>query len=398
MERKEFLKVAGLLGISLPFQPMAFSCTASEMNDLLVNSGNFNGSVLVLGAGAAGMAAGHLLAQQGIDFTILEASATYGGRMKQTTSFTNFPIPLGAEWLHSSRSDLESIVNDPSVQITTQTQGYAGSDTIGYYDGTLSMASLQQSFGSDYSDQKFINSTWFDFFETYVVPGIQNNMVFNTRVVSVDYSGDKVIVTDASMQEHTADKVIFTIPLKMLQRGEVTFTPSLPSNKLSAISKANVWGGFKAFFKFTQKFYPTFLTFPDSETNDGQRLYYDASYGQATNDNILGLFSVGLQAEQYQQLAPEAQRDYILNELDTVFKGQASANYVDHIVQNWNEEPFIGGAYLADVSAYNIAKRLGRSVEEKVFFAGEAYTQEYDWGSVHVAANAAWDAIQEILA
>ena len=66
----------------------------------------------------------------------------------------------------------------------------------------------------------------------------------------------------------------------MLQEGNISFNPALSSSKQSAIQNAAVWGGFKAFFEFSSEFYPTFLSFADSETQEGQRLYYDASYGQ----------------------------------------------------------------------------------------------------------------------
>ncbi len=399
MKRSEFLRVAGLLGLSIPIQSFLVNCSSEGLEDGPVTGGSFNGSVFILGAGAAGMAAGHLLAQQGIDFRILEAGPTYGGRMKRTTTFTDFPIPLGAEWLHSSRADFDAIVNDPSIQVTTQTRGYNGStDMVGYYDGSLSMFTLESAFGGDYDDQKFINSTWFDFFDTYVAPGITDRMTFNTQITAINYSDSKVMVTDSSGASYSADRVIVTVPLKILQRGDIAFTPDLPANKRAVISEATVWSGFKAFFKFSEKFYPTFLAFPDSETNDGQRLYYDAAYGQTTNDNVLGLFSVGLQAEQYQQFSGNTLRDYMLNELDTVFDGRASETYIEHIVQNWNAEPFAGAAYLADVEGSSISTILSQSVDGKLYFAGEAYTKEDDWAAVHNAARAARDAVRELLA
>ena len=159
-----------------------------------------------------------------------------------------------------------------------------------------------------------------------------------------------------------------------------------------------MWGGFKAFFEFTNKFYPVLLSFADSETNAGQRLYYDASYGQNSNRDVLGLFSVGQQAEQYQNLSGNAQRDYILNELDQVFNGAATSNYIKHIVQNWNAEPHIGAAYLADVASSSTSTTLATPIDNKVFFAGEAYTSFDDWGSVHSAARAARDAVRSVLA
>lgn len=392
MNRVEFLKVCGLLGLSIPLQGVLSACSSSNDESPVV--GEFSGKVLIVGAGAAGMAAGYLLAQNGIDFEILEASSTHGGRMKRNATFVDFPVPLGAEWLHSTPVEFTSIVNDSSVQVTTQTVGYDSQDIVGHFEnGNYSTMGL----GNPGIDRKFINSTWFDFFDTYIAPRVLSNTRFNTIVSTIDYSGNKVVITDSTGQTYEADKIIFTAPLKMLKEGNINFTPSLPSSKQNAIQNANVWGGFKAFFEFNTKFYPTILSFSDSETQAGQRLYYDASYGQNSTRKVLGLFSVGQQAEQYQNLSGDAQRDYILNELDQVFNGAATANYVNHIVQNWNQEPHIGAAYLADVASSSTSTTLFTPVNNKIYFAGEAYTQEDDWGSVHVAAKAARDAVRLIV-
>lgn len=391
MNRKDFIKVCGLLGLSIPFQGVLMSCT-SDKEELI--TGQFGGKVIIIGAGAAGMSAGHLLAQRGVDFEIIEASSAHGGRMKRTTSFVDFPIPLGAEWLHSSPADFATIVNNSSVQVATQTVGYDSQDIRGYYNNDVYTTG---AIGNPGVDRKFINSTWFDFFDTYIAPSVLSKTRFNTVVNSINYSGDKVIVKDTNDQTYEADKVIFTAPLKILQEGNISFTPLLPNNKLSAIQNAPVWGGFKAFIEFTSKFYPVILEFSDSGTFDGQRMYYDASYGQNSNRHVLGLFSVGQQAEQYQNLTGDVQRDYILNELDQVFNGAASANYIKHIVQNWNEEPHIGAAYLADEAPSSISTILGSTIDNKVYFAGDAYTKFDNWSSVDVAARSARDAVREIL-
>lgn len=391
MDRKDFIKVCGLLGLSIPFGGALMSCSSSRGG---IVSGDFSGKVIIIGAGAAGMSAGYLLAQNGVDFQILEASAVHGGRTKRNNTFVDFPIPLGAEWLHGSPTELERIVNNSNVQIDTQTIGYNSQDVVGYYDNGVYTTAAH---GNPGVDRKFINSTWYDFFNTYVAPSVLDKTQFNTVVNSIDYSGSQVVVTDTNNQNYIADKVIFTAPLKILQGGTISFTPSLPANKLNAIQNAPVWGGFKAFIEFTNKFYPVYLAFADSETNAGQRIYYDASYGQNSNRHVLGLFSVGQQAEQYQNLSGNAQRDYILNELDQVFNGAATTNYIKHIVQNWNEEPHIRAAYLADVAPSSISTVLAETLNDKLYFAGDAYTKFDDWGSVHVAARSAREAVQEIL-
>ncbi|MEM7539854.1 MAG: FAD-dependent oxidoreductase [Chloroflexota bacterium] len=387
MNRRDFIKLCSVLGISIPFQPFINGWNIGG------KSTRFSGSVIIIGAGAGGMASGYLLAQQGIDFQILEASPTYGGRMKRTTTFADFPIPLGGEWLHVADTELPDIVNDSDIEITTQIRRYSEADTYGYFQG----GELYTGPLEDYTDGKFVNSTWFDFFDEYVVPSIRARMTFDTQIVAIDYSGNRARLTDSNGLTHEADKVIVSVPLKILQDGDIQFIPPLPDNKTEAIAEANIWSGFKAFIEFTEKFYPTFLDFPDSYTNGGQRTYYDATVAQDTTTNILGLFAIGAQAERYQALSGDAQRDLMLRELDEVFDSVPSQTYVKHIVQNWNEEPFIRAAYLEDDAPSYISRVLSESIDQKLFFAGTSYTQEDDWSSVHTAAHSARDAVTELL-
>ena len=394
MKRSEFLRACSILGISIPFSPLINGCASSEISTDPIS---FNDKVLIIGAGAAGMSAGYLLAQQGIEFEILEAKSTYGGRIKHTRNFADFPIPLGGEWVHVASSILQEAVNDSSVQITTQTQGYSVNDQQAYFDGNnLTYSSL----GTDGAgiDQKFINSSWLDFFETYILPSVQSKIIYDTPVVNINYSGSQINATALDGTNYSADRVIVTVPLKILQNNVISFTPDLPSSKQSAIQNLTVWSGFKAFFKFNTKFYPTFLSFPDSETNAGQRLYYDASYAQNSQQHILGLFSVGQQAEVYQNYSGEALRDYILAELDSVFGSSIATNsYIDHITQNWNEEPYINAAYITDNENWQLVSTLGNSVNNKLYFAGDGYTDGEDWGSVHTAIRAARRVVSELL-
>ncbi len=353
---------------------------------------------MIIGSGAAGMSAGYMLEQKGINYKILEASDTYGGRMKRTTTFVDFPIPLGAEWLHVSKQELANIVNNASTAITTRLKGYSGREDVGYYEnGHITYAPLSEAFGDGFYDKKFINSTWFDFFDEYIVPRIRENIQLNTQIVSINYQGNPVLVTDTRGSTYEAARVIISVPLKVLQNNSIKFVPALPKEKLAAIQNAPIWGGLKVFIELTKKFYPTYLTFPDSETNAGQRAYFDAAYAQHTSSNVLGLFAVGKQAEPYQSLSKGDQLAYILNELDQVFDGEASRSYKKHIVQNWDSEPFIQSAYLADIAPSSISNDLFTPVGNKLYFAGDSYTYEDDWGGVHNATRSAKRAVEEII-
>jgi len=325
--------------------------------------------VTIIGAGAGGLSAGYLLAQRGIDFEILEASSTYGGRMKISTDFADFPIPLGSEWIETGLGIFDEVVNDSSVSVDLQTI-------------------------PDGSDRKFVNYSWFQFFEDYVVPTVLPKIQFNTLVESIDYQEDQAIVTTQSGQ-HSADRVVVSVPLKILQEGSINFVPELPQSKRNAIRSVRVWEGFKAFFEFTDNFYDD-QQFPVNPATDGDKWIYDAAYGQNSNKNILGIFSVGTPAAEYNSRSGNDLRDFILAELDGLYGGQATQKYIDHIVQNWNDEPFIQGGYLSDHADWTKVAKLGKSVDDKVYFAGGPYTDGEDWVSVHAAARSARVAIDEM--
>lgn len=382
--------MCGLLGISLPMYSAVSSCNKDDQNESPPSA--FSGKVLIIGAGPAGLTAAYQLTQRGVDVQVLEASNTYGGRVKRTTDFVDFPIPLGAEWLHVGKEVLTEVVNDSSVQVKVQTTPYNPDIDYGLVDGErVSVEDIGFTI-----DQKFINSSWFDFFDEYLVPSIRNKIMFNEIVSTIDYASDEVIVT-TNNGTYKAEKVIVTVPVKMLQKGSIQFVPALPDRKQKAIDDVTVWDGCKAFIEFSEKFYPTFVGFNITPESAGQKLYYDAAYGQNSTRNVLGLFAVGTGTIPYVNLSDTELKDHILAELDAMFDGKASESYVKHIFQNWNAEPFAQGAYIYDNENWRNLIRLGESVDNKLFFAGDGYTDGNDWSSVHAAARSAIRAVAELV-
>lgn len=380
MNRREFIQLCGILGIG-------GTLIACRQHNSQIEK------VLIVGAGPAGMTAGHLLRQQGIDFEILEANSVYGGRMRINNEFTDFPIPLGAEWLHVERDVFAEIVNDSSANVSVNTVGYDQKNDFGLHEG-------QEVSPSDVGftiDRKFVGGSWFTFFETYIVPSVVNNIRYNQLVTAINYEDAKVRVT-ANSTEYEADRVIFAAPLKILQSGSISFSPELSNSKQDAINNAKVWDGCKAFIRFSEEFYATFTSFDDAGGSDGQHLYYDAAYGQNTSDNVLGLFAVGTGTTPYVQRAGNDADliAYMLAELDAAYNNQATPAYIDHIFQNWQDEPFAQGAYLHQGESWTRVYTLGESVDDKLYFAGDAYTTGDDWSSVHAAARSAIRAVEEM--
>src|SRR3712207_2672417 len=58
--------------------------------------------VLVIGAGAAGIAAGRKLAEFGLTFQVIEARSRPGGRAWTLHLDGRLPVDLGCGWLHSA--------------------------------------------------------------------------------------------------------------------------------------------------------------------------------------------------------------------------------------------------------------------------------------------------------
>src|SRR5688572_30446635 len=57
--------------------------------------------IVIIGAGAAGLAAARRLQDKGASFRLLEAKAQIGGRAVTDSVTLGAPIDLGAHWLHS---------------------------------------------------------------------------------------------------------------------------------------------------------------------------------------------------------------------------------------------------------------------------------------------------------
>lgn len=61
--------------------------------------------VLVIGAGAAGLAAASTLRAEGVDVRVLEARERIGGRIHTSHAWADLPVDLGALWIHGSEDN-----------------------------------------------------------------------------------------------------------------------------------------------------------------------------------------------------------------------------------------------------------------------------------------------------
>ena len=159
--------------------------------------------------------------------------------------------------------------------------------------------------------------------------------------------------------------------------------------------------GIKIFIEFKEKFYPDFLAFGSifKALREEEKFVYDASFRKDSNRHVLGLFAINGKASQYTTLgSEEAIINYFLAELDEIFEGKATPNYMNHIIQNWSSEPYIQGAYSYsfDGNQKNIVEKIKEPVSDKIYFAGEALSID-NQAMVHGACESAYERIAFML-
>jgi len=398
MTRKEYIQKSLILGMGFPFLSGSLlqSCGRATSTFPKLQT-NFSGKIAIVGAGAAGLTAGFLLKRHGVDFEIIEAAPLYGGRIKKVAGFADFPIDIGAEWIHTDPEILTDLINEPN----------ANADVM-VYDPQIIKSWKRERLkncnyiGSFYSEWKFKRSTWFDFFEQFIVPEVADKIVLNTPIEAINYETDKVTLKSTDNTLFEADKALVTIPIKTLQQQQIRFQPNLPNEKTAAINKVFMGDGIKVFIEFKEKFYPDILSFGNifRALNEEEKFVYDAAFKKGSDKHILALFAINEKAAAYTQLqSEEAIMAKFLGELDAMFEGKATANYIKHVVQNWSNEPYIQGAYSYsfDGNKKSIFQAIQNHVKNKIYFAGEALSIKHQ-ATVHGACESAYHTIANILA
>ena len=355
------------------------------------SSGSADLDVAIVGAGAAGLTAGFLLNEAGWDFEIFEADKRYGGRALKDETFADFPIDLGGEWIHGRRGLLRELSGDRQAMDRATEYRPMTSDIV--RGGRLRH---DNSWARSWrGEQRFINTTWFDFFDAYMARPIRGRIRLNTAVQRIDYRGDTIKLTLRGRRIVTADQVIVTVPLNVLKDSDIDFRPVLPADKRAALRNTIMPDGLKLFLRFGGRFYPDVIFFEDGQIPDlSERIYYNAALDKPSQQNILGLFVYGALAHPWVTLSDRQIRDKALAELDDLYGKAASRSFQAFKVQNWSKSPYHRGAYsyFEDTDPAD----LGAPIEGRIHFAGEAYNRRRngDWGFMHTAARTAVDVVR----
>ena len=343
-------------------------------------------TVAIIGAGAAGMTAAWRLKRAGVQVKLFEAGSRWGGRVLRDDTLADFPIDLGAEWIHTDATVLGDIIDAGPTDL--------GVETIEYRPQTYKLWYKNRFYDRNflrhgYAEVKFHRTTWAGYFERFMLPDIEDDLVLNAAVTDIDWSGDQIVLRFADGAKFEADRVITTVPASMLQQEKIRFHPALPERATSGLNAVTFGEGFKVFIRFSERFYPDIIAegpmrkaMADSWTD---KTYYDAAFGKDAQAHVLGLFNASQTPLARTRLSDADLLEDVLNELTTMFGATPRETLIDARVQNWSGEPYIGGSYSMDIAGGRDPADFLRPVDGKLYFAGELLGGD-NQSTVHGAA------------
>lgn len=199
-------------------------------------------------------------------------------------------------------------------------------------------------------------------------------------VVSISYtdSDSRILVETASGKEYSATKVIVTVPLGVLKKNRVLFTPELPDGIQSAISGLGMGVLDKNVLQFPSNFW-------GGETKD---FFYNIGPGLSRasispyvenlnlakyipGSNMLCIFDSGDTAIANSELEEATRVENIMTKLRLIWPdAPAPTNFK---LTTWlkDENSFGSYSYIAPYSSPSSRKAFVEPVDSKVYFAGE---------------------------
>lgn len=215
-------------------------------------------------------------------------------------------------------------------------------------------------------------------------------------VKSIVYAADGVEVETAA-GTFTGERVIVTLPLGVLQKGVVRFDPPLPAAKQAAIDSLGMGLLDKLYLRFPHIFWPKeadllgYISPAKGEWNETLNI---AHY---TGAPVLLCFNAATYGRAIEKLSDSEIVAGAMKTLRTLY-GPAIPEPTGHLVTRWAGDPYAYGSYsyLRPGTSGETRDALAASVDDRIFFAGEATSRDYP-STVHGAYLSGLAAAEEII-
>ena len=269
---------------------------------------------------------------------------------------------------------------DPSTRTTpyeTRVARWLSSYVAGYAGGDAAEVSAQSWFGGEgeIPEENHLLAQGYNAITDLLARGLDIRL--RQVVRSVRLAGSGVVVATAD-QAYFADRVVVTLPLGVLKRGDVEFDPPLPAGHQGAIARIGNGLLNKIVLAFPRGFWPAeahyLRSLSDARDNAAPEI---VSLQPHVNLPILVALVGGSAAQRIEMLPDAAQADLVMGALRRMF-GNAIPRPVETRVTRWSRDIYARGAYsfLPVGSSIEDHAALSRPVAGRLFFAGEAATSE----------------------
>ncbi|KAG1856040.1 hypothetical protein DFJ58DRAFT_702647 [Suillus subalutaceus] len=210
----------------------------------------------------------------------------------------------------------------------------------------------------------------------------------NSVVTTIAYSGDGVTVTLENGTALTADYVLCTFSLGVLQYGDVAFKPDLPSWKTEAIQSMVMATYTKIFLQFEEKFwFDTEMAvyadkqrgrYPIWQSLDHVKFFPGSGLVFVT---VTGDFSLRIEGMEDSDVQEE-----VMEVLRAMYPNTTVPDPVAFHFKRWNADPLFRGSYSNWPPSFlpGHSENLRASVDKRLWFAGEATSLKY-FGFLHGA-------------
>ncbi|MFG1391523.1 flavin monoamine oxidase family protein [Xanthobacter agilis] len=384
--------------------------------------------VVVIGAGAAGLAAGVRLMEAGADFRVLEAASVRGGRAATDRETLGVPFDLGCHWLHDARAnpfvpiaralgfafddsrgcrrgsrvhlgarfatpdearDAEDAVEAAFEAVTAH--GRAGHDVaasevlpdLGRWEplarhwlSLMSAAPPDRISTLDFSLYRDTEDNWpvLDGYGDLVLAHARHVPVtLNCPVTRIDHSGPRIVIESGEGTLHCRI-VIVAVSTAVVAKGRLSFSPALPPHLGEAFAALPLGVAEKVALLFDKD---VFGVAPRTGLDA-----FDESRAEALAVSAI-LNPAGVPAAVVHIAGPDAGAlvragegamvDFAASALGRAFGPDLKRHVRRARVSRWSAQPFIGGAYSCALpGAGDLRHLLAEGLDARIFFAGEA--------------------------
>jgi monoamine oxidase len=218
----------------------------------------------------------------------------------------------------------------------------------------------------------------------------------NHVVETIEYGDDGVTII-TNQGEFEAYYAVITLPLGVLRSGDVTFDPELPRRKTQAIERLHMGVLNKCYLRFPRVFWDEDTTIINYIAEEKGRWVDWYNFYPVNGEPILlafnsGEFGTALENSTDEEIVADA-----MTVLRTMY-GDDIPEPSDWLITRWNSDPFAYGSYshIPPHASGEDYDALAESVEDVLFFAGEATERSYP-STVRGALVSGWRAADEVM-